>query len=69
MYAISSPSDVYHLLTPASAQDRTLCDLAVVPIVIDRAAHASPLYLTSERPAGRELCKDCANVERKRTLD
>jgi hypothetical protein len=69
MYAISSPSDVYHLLTPASAQDRTLCDLSVVPIVIDRAAYTSSLHLTSERPAGRELCIDCAKVERERILD
>ncbi len=67
MYAINSPSDVYHLLAPT--QDRALCGLPVVPIVIDRAARTSSLHLTSERPTGRELCKDCAKVERERILD
>lgn len=44
MYATSSTSNLYHLVTPT--QDRTVCGLPVVPIVIDRAAYTSTLHLT-----------------------
>lgn len=45
MYGVTSPSDVYNLLTQAKA--RTLCGLFVVPIVIDRPVNTSALHLTS----------------------
>ncbi len=60
MYAVSSPSDVYHLLTQANA--RTLCGLFVVPIVIDRPVNTSALHLTSSELTDREMCKDCARI-------
>jgi hypothetical protein len=61
MYAVSSPSDVYHLLTQAKA--RTLCGLFVVPIVIDRPVNTSALHLTSNDLTDRDMCKDCARIE------
>ena len=67
MYATSSTSNVYHLVTPT--QDRTVCGLPVSPIVIDRAAYTSTLHLASGKPDRRELCRDCAKDERKRLLD
>jgi hypothetical protein len=63
MYAIDSPSEVYHLLTPAL--DYTLCGLTVVPIVIDRPAYSSSLYLISNKPTDRELCEVCQSQSRK----
>ena len=62
MYAINSRREVYHLLTPAL--DYTLCGLNVVPIVIDRPANTSSLYLTSNQPRDREVCKDCQSQSR-----
>ena len=41
MYATSSRSDVYHLLT--QTEDTTLCRFSVVPIVIDRPVDTSGL--------------------------
>jgi hypothetical protein len=41
MYGVTSPSDVYDLLTQAKA--RTLCGLFVVPIVIDRPVFSASL--------------------------
>ena len=61
MYAITSPNDAYHLLT--ETKDQTLCGQSVAPVVIDRPVEASVLYLTSNRPTDRELCKECAKVE------
>ena len=61
MYAISSPSDVYHLLS--RERDKTVCGLGVVPIIIDRPVHASELHMTSNKPTDRDLCKDCARIE------
>jgi hypothetical protein len=67
MYATSSTSNVYHLVT--STRDRTVCGLAVAPVVVDRAAYISTLHLTSSKPDRRELCRDCAKVEQKRIMD
>jgi hypothetical protein len=53
MYAINSLSDVYYFVTPA--QNRTVCGLGVVPIVIERTAHTSSLHLVTERPEKRHL--------------
>ena len=66
MYATNSTSAVYHLVV--SAQDTTICGLPVVLIIIDREALTSTLHLTSESPAGLELCKHCARAERERIL-
>jgi hypothetical protein len=61
MYATNSPSDIYHLLT--DTRDQTLCGLPVGQVVIDRPTKSSVLYLTSNRPEDRELCKECAEIE------
>jgi len=60
MYAIGSPGDEYHLLTPTD--DKTLCGLSVAPIVIDRTVDTSDLHLTTNKPTDREMCKDCARI-------
>jgi hypothetical protein len=52
MYATSSSSDVYHLLTEAETADSTLCG----PV------KASWLHLTTNRPTDRELCRECAQI-------
>lgn len=65
MYAINSPSKVYHMLAPAL--DHTLCGLKVVPIVIDRPAKTSLLHLTSNKPTDRELCNECQHRAREAT--
>ena len=62
MYATSCPDDVFHLL--AESEDKTLCGMTVVPIIINRPAQSSTLYLTEVRDANRRLCHDCALVER-----
>ncbi len=62
MYAINSPSVVYHLL--AEDEDQTLCGLNVVPVIIDRPAKTAALHLTSQKPPDRSLCEECAKAER-----
>jgi hypothetical protein len=62
MYATYSPGDVYHMTNPTN--DKTLCGLQVVPIVIDRPAKTSSLHLKSNKPTESELCKECADIER-----
>ena len=57
VYAKSLPGEVYHLL--AQEQDRTLCGLSVVPIIIDRPVRASELHLTTKEPA-EKICEACA---------
>jgi hypothetical protein len=59
MYAKSSPNDVYDLLT--EDEERTLCGLSVVPIVVDLPVNISALHLTSKKPS--PLCQHCAKVE------
>jgi len=66
VYVISSASDVYHI--PADPEDRTLCGLSVAPIVINRPVKTSTLYLTENKPAGRRLCADCAEIEAVRQM-
>ena len=60
MYAVTSSTDVYHLL--AETEDTTLCGLSVVPIVIDRPVNTSGLHLTSNRPLDRAMCAACAEL-------
>ena len=62
MYAVGSPGDEYHLV--ARTEDKTLCGLGVAPIVIDRTVETSDLHLTTNKPADREMCKDCASAAR-----
>jgi hypothetical protein len=62
MYAKSSDSEPYHLLT--EDEDSTLCGLRVVPIIIDRPAKTTALHLTSEKPNGGSVCKKCAELKR-----
>jgi hypothetical protein len=65
MYARSSAGDVYHLLKNDD-EEKTLCGLGVVPIIIDRPVNVGSLHLTSKRPTDRELCADCAEIEREK---
>jgi len=60
MYAVTTPTDVYHLL--AETDHITLCGLSVAPIVIDRPVHTSDLHLTSNRPLDQAICSDCAEL-------
>jgi hypothetical protein len=60
-YAISSSADVFHLVT--ESEDTTLCRLKVAPIIINRPARSSTLYLTEQVESDRRLCEECAAVE------
>lgn len=59
-FAVSSSADVFHLLT--ESQDRTLCGLSVVPIIINRPVRSSTLYLTEIVEAARQPCEKCAAI-------
>ena len=61
MYAKNSPGETYHSLS--QKQDKTMCGLSVVPIVIDRPVDTSGLHFTSNKPTNGEMCKDCARIE------
>jgi ribosomal protein L34E len=61
MYAKTSSKDIYHLLT--EDEERTLCGLRVVGIIVDRPVNTSALHLTSKRPTDRPLCQQCAEVK------
>jgi len=63
MYATSSSISVFHLVIDEANPTSTLCGLRVVPIVIDRPAKSDTLYLTSQKPAGSVLCKDCSGID------
>ena len=69
MYAASSSSEFYHLLTKSDSSDLTLCGLRVSPIVIDRPAETSSLHLVSQILGSRSLCEDCAKIELGRILE
>ena len=60
-YAIDSSIEVFHLLT--DSEDWTKCGLKVVPIIINRPAKSSALYLTEIVEQGRRVCDRCAAVE------
>ena len=60
-YAISSATDVFHRVT--KSEDRTLCGLNVAPIIINRPALSSTLYLTEVVERGRRPCDKCAIIE------
>ncbi len=64
MYATSSSISVFHLVIDTANPTSTLCGLIVVPIVIDRPAKSDTLYLTSNKPAGHVLCKECGKIDR-----
>ncbi len=63
MYATSSSISVFHLVIEGNST-ATLCGLRVTPIVIDRPAKSDTLYLTSNKPAGYVLCKECGKIDR-----
>jgi hypothetical protein len=67
MYARNTPDDIYHLLKEGD-EEKTLCNLRVLPIIIDRSFDIGLLHLTSDRPTDHELCDDCARIERARIL-
>ena len=60
-YAISSSTDVYHLVT--ESEEKTLCGLSVVPIIINRPASSSTPYLTEIIEIGQQLCERCAAIK------
>ena len=62
-YATTSSNDIYHLLTPA--ENKTLCGLDVVPIVINRPTSSSTLYLTEIVESDRQVCERCAAIRAK----
>lgn len=59
-YAISSSTDFYHLVN--GSEEKTLCGLNVVPIIINRPANSSSLYLTEVVQSGQQLCERCAAI-------
>ena len=62
MFAINSPSDIYHVLT--SNKEATSCGLKVLQAEINlEFAKTFPLHRVSERPSDRSLCQDCFRVE------
>jgi len=60
-YAISSGENLFHLLT--KTEDETLCGLRVAPIIINRPAKTSTLYLTEIADSKRRVCARCAAVK------
>ena len=60
-YAISSSTDFYHLVT--QSEEKTLCGLDVVPIIINRPASSFTLYLTEIVDRGQQLCERCAAIK------
>jgi hypothetical protein len=57
MYAIDPEGGVYHLVN--EAQDRTLCGMAVPPIIINRPTQSSTIYLSELKPDRQQLCEPC----------
>ena len=62
MYAINSPSDIYHAIV--EGEEYTLCGLKVVPVIIDRPAKTAALHLTSNKPPHRSFCEECAKSKK-----
>ena len=62
MFAINSPSDIYHALV--EGEEYTLCGLRVVLVIIDRPARTAALHLTSQKPPHRSLCEACAKPKK-----
>jgi hypothetical protein len=60
-YATSSSVDVFHLVT--ESEDTTICGIKVAPIIINRPARSSTLYLTEKVEIGQRLCDECAALE------
>ena len=58
---MNSRADVFHLLD--KSEDKTLCDLQVAPIIINRPAHSSTLYLTETVESAQPLCEKCGAIE------
>jgi hypothetical protein len=67
LYAVSSSNDLYHLLRDPDDGDKTLCGLAVAPIIIDRAVKSSWLHLISSAQDRRSLCSDCDERRQRRS--
>jgi hypothetical protein len=61
MFANCSASEDYHLMR--TSNNRTLCGLLVATIIIDDAVNTEYLHLTSESPADKNLCPQCATIE------
>ena len=62
-YAVSSATNEFHLVT--ETEDETLCGLSVAPIIINRPAMSTTLYLTENVGNNRRLCERCAVIKNK----
>ena len=66
MYAISSPSEIYHVLT--LRREITLCGLRVSQAEIDtklpKTFSLQPVYPSVRSTPDRSLCYRCATLER-----
>ncbi len=60
-YAISSAANVFHLVT--KTEDETLCGLSLAPIIINRPAMSTTLYLTENVGKDRRLCERCSAIK------
>ena len=61
MFASCSTSEDYHLMR--NNNNRTLCGLLVATIIIDHPVNTEYLHLTSESPADKSLCPQCATID------
>jgi hypothetical protein len=61
MFASCSACEDYHLMQ--TNDNHTLCGLVVAPIIIDRPVNTEYLHLTSESPADKSLCPECATID------
>jgi hypothetical protein len=63
MYATSSPSEIYHVLT--SNDEVTLCGLKLSRAEIDTTLlRAFTLHRVPGKPSNRSLCYQCAKTQR-----
>jgi hypothetical protein len=71
VYAITTPSNVYHLLTETKRE--TLCGKPIVDGVYATLAESHlgsfPLIRVLNIPQNRALCPDCHKAERHETSD
>ena len=70
MYAISSPSEIYHVLT--SRKEITFCGLRVSRAEIDtelaKAILLQPVYPSIRSTPDHSLCYHCVRLERQKAV-
>jgi hypothetical protein len=60
-YAKNSRAEFYHLVS--DDRNVTICGIPVALIIIDRPAETATLYLTSDEPLDRTLCRRCEAIK------